>query len=103
MNQGSSLVTQNTTLNWSLCAKNGIQQIFLILGDAPRKFWIKPLKETDLGVAQAFFDPLKETMLKHRQLYLFPRAALNETFMAKFWYRFAQNTLSETKIRNLHP
>ena len=20
-------------------------------------FWIKPLKETDLGVAQAFFDP----------------------------------------------
>ena len=26
-------------------------------GDAGRKFWIKPLKETDLGVAQAFFDP----------------------------------------------
>ena len=26
-------------------------------GDAPRKFWIKPLKKTDLGVAQAFFDP----------------------------------------------
>ena len=25
--------------------------------DARRKFWIKPLKETDLGVAQAFFDP----------------------------------------------
>ena len=25
-------------------------------GDACRKFWIKPLKETDLGVAQAFFD-----------------------------------------------
>ena len=25
-------------------------------GDARRKFWIKPLKETDLGVAQAFFD-----------------------------------------------
>ena len=24
---------------------------------ARRKFWIKPLKETDLGVAQAFFDP----------------------------------------------
>ena len=23
-------------------------------GDARRKFWIKPLKETDLGVAQAF-------------------------------------------------
>ena len=26
-------------------------------GDARRKFWTKPLKETDLGVAQAFFDP----------------------------------------------
>ena len=26
-------------------------------GDARRKFWIKPLKETDLGVAQAFLDP----------------------------------------------
>ena len=27
--------------------------------DAHKKFWIKPLKETDLGVAQAFFDPQK--------------------------------------------
>ena len=26
-------------------------------GDARRKFWIKPLKESNLGVAQAFFDP----------------------------------------------
>ena len=26
-------------------------------GDARRKFCIKPLKETDLGVAQEFFDP----------------------------------------------
>ena len=26
-------------------------------GDARRKILIKPLKETDLGVAQAFFDP----------------------------------------------
>ena len=26
-------------------------------GDARRKVWIKPLMETDLGVAQAFFDP----------------------------------------------
>ena len=26
-------------------------------GDAGRKFWIKPLKETGLGVAQALFDP----------------------------------------------
>ena len=26
-------------------------------GDARRKFWIKPLKETELGAAQPFFDP----------------------------------------------
>ena len=26
-------------------------------GDARRTFWIKRLKKTDLGVAQAFFDP----------------------------------------------
>ena len=26
-------------------------------GDARQKFWIKPIKETDLGVAWAFFDP----------------------------------------------
>ena len=28
-------------------------------GDACLKFWIKPLKKTDLGVAQDFFDPYK--------------------------------------------
>ena len=26
-------------------------------GDARRTFWIKPLKEINLGVAQPFFDP----------------------------------------------
>ena len=46
-------------------------------GDARRKFWIKLLKETDLGVAElAFFDPLKETMLKHRQYTYFYSGAL---------------------------
>ena len=29
-------------------------------GDARRKFGIKPLKETDLGVAQAFFEPKRD-------------------------------------------
>ena len=56
-------------------------------GDSLRKFWIKPLKETDLGVARAFFWPLKETMSKHRQytyFYIFSCATLNETFMAKY-------------------
>ena len=35
----------------------GVDSAYERGGDAPRKFWIKPLKETDLGVAQAFFDP----------------------------------------------
>ena len=54
-------------------------------GDASRNFWMKPLKETDPGEAQAFL-PLKEAMLKHRQytyFYIFSRATLNETFTAK--------------------
>ena len=32
-------------------------------GDACRKCWIKPLKETSLGVAPTYFWPLKETIL----------------------------------------
>ena len=53
-------------------------------------------------MAQAFFEPLKETMLKHRQyryLYIFSRATLNETFPAKY---DGVLPLSETKIRNLY-
>ena len=56
-------------------------------GGARRKFWIKPLEETDPGIIQAFFLPLKETMLKHRQytyFNIFSHATLNETFTAKY-------------------
>ena len=35
----------------------GVDSTYERGGDARRKFWIKPLKETDLGVAQAFFYP----------------------------------------------
>ena len=36
--------------------------------------------------------------------YIFSRATQNETFSAKYDREcFAQNTLSETKIQNLHP
>ena len=35
----------------------GGDSAYEIDGDARRKFWIKPLKETYLGVSQAFFDP----------------------------------------------
>ena len=43
-------------------------------GDARRKFWIQPLKETDLGVAQAFFDPKRDHVKRqtiHKFLYFF--------------------------------
>ena len=38
--------------------------------------------ETDLGVAQTFFEPLKETMLNTDNVYIISRATLNETFTA---------------------
>ena len=43
-------------------------------GDVRGKFWIQPLKETDLGVAQAFFDPKRDhvkTQTIHKFLYFF--------------------------------
>ena len=43
---------------WVLMARGG-DSAYEGGGDARRKFWIKPPKETDLGVAQAFFDPEK--------------------------------------------
>ena len=55
-------------------------------GDVHRKFWIKPLKETNLGVAQAFFWSLKETKkiyISNIYFYIFSRGTLNETFTAK--------------------
>ena len=55
-------------------------------GNACRKFWIKPLNETDLGVAQAFLTPKRdpiETQTICIYLY-FSRATLNETFTAKY-------------------
>ena len=39
-------------------------------GDTHRKFWIKPLKETDLGVAQAFLTP-KRDHVKTQTIYIF--------------------------------
>ena len=56
-------------------------------GDALRKFWIKPLKETDLGVAQAFLTPKRDhvkTQTIYIYFYIFSRATLNKTFMAKY-------------------
>ena len=53
-------------------------------GDTRRKFWIKPLKETDLGVAQAFLTP-KRDHVKTRTIlyfYIFSRTTLNKTFPA---------------------
>ena len=39
-------------------------------GDARWKFWIKPLKETDLGVAQHFLTPKKDHV-KTQTIYMF--------------------------------
>ena len=41
----------------NLIARGGGDFAYEKGGDARRKFWIKPLKGTDLGVAQAFFGP----------------------------------------------
>ena len=40
-------------------------------GDARRKFLIKPLKETDLGVAQAFFFTPKRDHVETQTIYTF--------------------------------
>ena len=40
-------------------------------GDARRKFRIKLLKETDLGVAQAFFLTPKRDHVKTQTIYIF--------------------------------
>ena len=59
-----------------------------------------------MGVAQALFDPEKETMLKHRQytyFYIFSRATLNETFTAKYDGVLLRTPQVRPKIGNLHP
>ena len=55
-------------------------------GDARRKFWIKPLKETDLGMAQPFLTPRRDHA-ETQTIYIFyilSRATLNETCTAKY-------------------
>ena len=47
--QSSHKLRKNTTVLGGVSHERG--------GDTRRKFWIKPLKETNLGVAQAFVDP----------------------------------------------
>ena len=44
---------------------------------------MKPLKKTDLGVAQAFFLTPKRDENNIHMKYIFLCATLNETFMAK--------------------
>ena len=53
-------------------------------GDARGKFWIKPLKETDLGVAQA--TPKRDHVRKQTNIYfhISSRATLSQTFTAKY-------------------
>ena len=44
-------------MDYSFLGREGEDSAYERDGDGRRKFWIKPLKETDLGGAQAFFDP----------------------------------------------
>ena len=55
-------------------------------GDARRKFWIKPLKETTLGMAQAFWFPKRDHFKTktYKKYSNFSHATLNETFTAKY-------------------
>ena len=48
-------------------------------GDSRRKFWIKPQKETNLGVAKPFFGPLKETISNFDYMNGVPPAILELT------------------------
>ena len=61
-------------------------------GDARGEFWIKPQKETNLGVAQPFW-PLKEIILNLKKVkrientqlvYISSRATLKENFTAEY-------------------
>ena len=49
-------------IQWLSCTEllspvGGGESVYERSGDARPKFWIKPLKETDLGVVKGFFDP----------------------------------------------
>ena len=80
-------------------------------GDARRKFWIKPLKETNLGMAQPFFDSyiVRAIILnfdymnqvnKTNRKYIFfntsSSATLKETNTAKYKGLLPTTPLSET-------
>ena len=57
-------------------------------GDARRKFQIEPLKETNLGMTQAFFffTPERDHFKTQTNIYFYIslRVTLNETFTAKY-------------------
>ena len=54
--------------------------------DALEKVWIKPLKQTDLGVVQVFLTPKRELKIYVSNIYFYilSRATLNEAFTAKY-------------------
>ena len=71
---------------WVILVPGGGYSAYERDGDDRQKFWIKPLKETDLGVAQALTP--KSDHVKTQTTYIFfiffSRATLNETFTAKY-------------------
>ena len=58
-------------INWfSISTSWGGNSAYEGGGDARRKFSIKPLKETDLGVAQAFFLTPKRDHVETKTIYI---------------------------------
>ena len=56
-------------------------------GDTRRKFWIKPLKQTNLGVAQPFLTPRRDLF----KLWLHESSKYNELKIYNFLYFFTCN------------
>ena len=56
---------------YAVCSLRGRDSAYKRGGDARRKFWIKPLKETDLGATQAFFLIPKRNHVKTQTTYIF--------------------------------
>ena len=53
----NNLVLRLLSLRWTSGGGGGGDFAYERGGDARLKFWIKPLKETNRGVARAFLDP----------------------------------------------
>ena len=68
------------TYDFALMLKPGGDSAYERGGDARRKFWIKPLRKTNLGVAQPFLTPKSD----HFKLWLDESSKYNELKIYNF-------------------